>query len=102
MKHLTTGQIAKLIGCAPRTVVKWIDNGLLAGFRLPNGNGQPGERRVTRAAFDAFCREHELVVVAPYGGDEARGARSEEREDDPEPPPVAEAALDAAQFHRAA
>ncbi len=111
-RHLTTGQIARLLGCSPRTVVKWIDNQLLKGFRLPQGNGSPGERRVTRAAFDAFCREHELMIVLPHGMVEGRGeevpspqppAPSRDEDDDgPEPPPVAEAALDAEQFHRAA
>lgn len=65
-KLLTTGQMAKLIGCAPRTVAKWIDEGLLKGYRLPRKN-TPGDRRVSRAVFDQFCKDHDIVVVAPYG-----------------------------------
>jgi excisionase family DNA binding protein len=63
---LTTGQIAKLVGCSPRTVAKWIDGGLLPGHRLPSTCTRR-ERRVSRAAFDQFCKHHELVIVAPHG-----------------------------------
>lgn len=34
-KPLTTGVIARLTGVAPRTVSKWIDGGLLVGYRIP-------------------------------------------------------------------
>lgn len=53
---LTTGIIAKLCGVAPRTATKWIDSGLLKGFRIPGSQ----DRRVTRAVFEKFAIEHDL------------------------------------------
>lgn len=50
----TTGQIAKLLKVSVRVVGKWIDGGVLAGYRLPNplalgDKGMKGaERRVRR------------------------------------------------------
>lgn len=53
---LTTGQIAKQCSVAPRTVAKWIDSGLLKGFRVPGSK----DRRVLRSVFEAFATEHNL------------------------------------------
>lgn len=50
----TTGEIAVLFGVAAGTVSKWIDRGLLKGFRIPGSM----HRRVTYAALEAFAREH--------------------------------------------
>lgn len=50
----TTGQIAKLCRVASRTVAKWIDNGLLAGWRIPGGV----DRRVSRSELIAFLARH--------------------------------------------
>ena len=49
----TTGQVAKMFGCAPRTVTKWIDSGKLHGYRLPGSN----DRRIPREYLVAFMRE---------------------------------------------
>lgn len=48
-KHLTTGQVARMCGVAPRTVSKWCDSGRLPCFRLPGS----GDRRISR---EALCR----------------------------------------------
>lgn len=40
-RKLTTGVIAKALGVAPRTVVKWIDGGRIKGHRLA---GSPDRR----------------------------------------------------------
>ncbi len=53
---LTTGIIAKVCGVAPRTATKWIDSGLLKGYRLPGSQ----DRRVSRAEFERFATEHNL------------------------------------------
>lgn len=55
---LTTGQIAALCGVAPRTVSKWIDTGLLKGFRLPGSL----DRRVMLADLEAFVEAHGMPV----------------------------------------
>ncbi len=67
MKNVfTTGDVAKLLGTTQRTVGKYCDAGELKCFRLPSigPKGQPGDRRITRAALDAFCRAHELTINA--------------------------------------
>lgn len=50
----TTGQIAKICGCAPRTVSKWIDRGKLNGFKLPMSD----DRRVGRGDLIRFLRDN--------------------------------------------
>ena len=52
----TTGMIAKLLGCVPPTVGKWIDQGLLKGHYLPIS----GDRRVMRSDLEAFLQENKM------------------------------------------
>ncbi len=52
-KVFSTGQIARLCKCAPRTVSKWIDAGRLPGYRIP---GSP-DRRVTRDDLLKFLQD---------------------------------------------
>jgi hypothetical protein len=62
---LTTGEIAKALNVAVRTVVHWIDNGQLKGVRIPSASITPkskGDRRVYRDDFEAFCREYGFRV----------------------------------------
>lgn len=54
----TTGQIARALRVAPRTVGHWIDDGHLKGYRLPGSK----DRRVTRAALEQFVRESGMPV----------------------------------------
>lgn len=54
----TTGMVAKLLNVAPRTVTKWIDRGILKGYKIPGGL----DRRVTRKELERFCRDHNLPV----------------------------------------
>lgn len=55
----TTGEIAKICGVAPRTASKWIDSGLLPGWRIPGGNA----RRVSRAALNAFLEHYQIPAL---------------------------------------
>lgn len=57
-KVLTTGQIAKLLHTAPRTVSIWIDKGLLKGYRLPGSL----DRRVPRENLLKFLRERNIPI----------------------------------------
>lgn len=57
VKVYTTGQIAKMLCVAPRTVSKWIDNGDLKGFKIPKTD----HRRVKHEDLKEFCQKHNLV-----------------------------------------
>lgn len=56
---LTTGQVARLAGVAPRTVVLWCDKSSLRSYRLPRGR----DRRVRREDLELFAREHGLWAL---------------------------------------
>lgn len=55
---LTTGQVARLCGVAPRTASQWVDSGMLPGWRLPGSK----DRRVARAALVRFLRDNGVPV----------------------------------------
>lgn len=55
---LTVGEVIHLTRCSRSTVHRWIDTGLLRGYRIPGSK----HRRVLRSEFVAFCREYELPV----------------------------------------
>lgn len=50
---LSPGRIAKICNVAPRTVCKWIDRGILKGYRMPGGL----HRRVTLEDFEIFLNK---------------------------------------------
>jgi two-component system, OmpR family, response regulator RpaA len=62
---LTTGQAAAVCGVAPRTVSKWLDAGVLAGYKIPTcgGGGRRGQagRRVARGELARFLTEHGMA-----------------------------------------
>lgn len=60
----TTGQVASLIGVAPRTVSKWFDSGRLRGFRIPGSQ----DRRIPREHLVRFLKEHGMPLGALDGG----------------------------------
>ncbi len=57
---LTTGQAARLCNVAPQTVSKWLDTGLLDGYRIPGGK----HRRIPIRSLDQFMRQHGLPLAA--------------------------------------
>ena len=57
-KALTTGQVAKRLSVAPRTVSKLIDSGQLKGWRIPGSK----DRRVDVADLRHFCIENDIPV----------------------------------------
>jgi hypothetical protein len=69
---LTTGDIARMFRVAPRTAGKWIDSGMLRGYRIPAANGRPGDRRVRREDAIAFANEHGIPIEAMAEGRESR------------------------------
>jgi excisionase family DNA binding protein len=54
----TTGEVAQLCNAATRTVGKWIDTGLLVGYRIPGSK----DRRVPRENLIAFMRQHGMPL----------------------------------------
>lgn len=58
---LSSGEIAKILGCAARTVVKWIDRGEMTGaYRLPGSR----DRRVPVMNVLAFMRKNGMPTGA--------------------------------------
>ena len=50
----TTGKISRLCGVSARSAAKWIDSGILQGFRIPGGQ----DRRVTTEVLLRFLETH--------------------------------------------
>jgi excisionase family DNA binding protein len=55
---LTTGEVARLCGVAPRTVSKWFDAGQLRGFKIPGSR----DRRIPRECLVRFMRAHGIPL----------------------------------------
>jgi two-component system response regulator RpaA len=53
---LTVGQVCRFTGFSPRTVAKFVDTGLLKGFRVPGSQ----DRRIPRASFLAFLTANQI------------------------------------------
>ncbi len=58
---LTTTQVARICGVGNKSVIDWIDGGMMAGYRLPGST----HRRVPREAVVEFLNEHNLPVLVP-------------------------------------
>ncbi len=48
---LTTGQVSRVLGIAPRTASALFDNGLLKGFRMDTRREKEGDRRILRSSL---------------------------------------------------
>lgn len=55
---LTTGQVAGYCGVNFRTVLRWIERGLLRSYQLPGR----GDNRIRVEDFLAFLQEHEMPI----------------------------------------
>ena len=55
---LTTGDVARICGVAPRTVSKWFDTGKLRGFKIPGSR----DRRIPRESLVRFMRAHGIPL----------------------------------------
>lgn len=60
VKTLTTGQAAKFLQVAPRTVMKWVDHGKLKAEREPGTNN----RLIAPADLVEFMRLYDLETPA--------------------------------------
>jgi len=59
-KILTTGDVAEICNVASRTVHKWFDSGLLAGYRIPGSR----DRRITIGELKRFMQEHNMPMTS--------------------------------------
>jgi len=57
-KVLSSGEVAKVCHVAPRTAQKWIDAGLLKGYRIPGSR----DRRVPVEEMIRFMKHHGMPV----------------------------------------
>jgi excisionase family DNA binding protein len=55
-RDYTTGEIARALQVAPRTVAHWIDDGLLQGYQLPGSR----HRRVQGEQLAKFVKDNHL------------------------------------------
>ena len=66
-RDFTTGEVAKMLQLVPRTVTKYVDNGMLQGYHLPStikGSEGKGHRRIPMQAIKNFVKEHNLPMPA--------------------------------------
>ncbi|MFC1928040.1 helix-turn-helix domain-containing protein [Chloroflexota bacterium] len=56
-EYVTTGTVAKHCGVSKVTVLRWIDKGYLAAFRLPYGH-----YRINRDDFGKFLVRHGIPI----------------------------------------
>ena len=56
-EFLTTGAVARYCGVSKVTVLRWIEKGNLAAFRLPGG-----QNRIHRDDFYAFADRHSIPI----------------------------------------
>lgn len=54
----TTGEVARRCHVSSRTAAKWIDKGLLKGWRIPGGK----DRRVSMSELVRFLEEHGMPL----------------------------------------
>lgn len=61
-RTLTTGDIAKYCGVNFRTVIRWVERGLLKSYRLPGR----GDNRITVQDFVAFLKKSNMPVPEEF------------------------------------
>lgn len=55
---LTTGDVRRLLGVSYSLAIRWVDSGLLPGFKVPGSR----HRRVLVCEFVKFCQRHDLPI----------------------------------------
>ena len=55
---LTTGDVARICNVSGRIAVKWVDEGLLKGYRIPFSR----DRRIPVSELDIFLRTHGMPI----------------------------------------
>ena len=70
-RPLGTQAVSRIAKVAPRTVARWIDNGLLPGWSVPGGSNH---RRVMPRDLIRFLREARMPVPPDLAAVEADSA----------------------------
>lgn len=63
-RHYTAGQVAQMIGVAPRTVSKWCDSKKINSFRLPGSEA----RRILQKEIVRFLRDNDMPMPQELWG----------------------------------
>jgi len=58
MELLTLEQTAKYFGVHPRTIVRWLKNGSLKGYKL--GEGKTALLRIPKSEVKKFLEKHKI------------------------------------------
>lgn len=58
VKYYTTGQVADMCGVNFRTVIRWLEKGLIPSFRLPGR----GDHRISHGAMIEFMQQHNMPL----------------------------------------
>jgi excisionase family DNA binding protein len=56
-EFFTTGAVARRCGVSKVTVLRWIEKGNMAAFKLPGG-----QNRIPRSDFFAFASKHGIPI----------------------------------------
>jgi len=59
-KVYTTGEVADIVGVNFRTVSRWIDKGIMKGYKIPGR----GDHRVTESGLLYFLQENDIPIPA--------------------------------------
>lgn len=58
MEFLTLEEVAKELKVHPRTVMRWLKNGSLKGYKL--GDGKTAPLRISKSEFKKFLDKHKI------------------------------------------
>ncbi len=58
MEFLTHNEVAKELRVHPRTVMRWLKNGTLKGYKL--GDGKTALLRIPKVEFKKFLEKHKI------------------------------------------
>lgn len=59
MDFLTLEEVAKSLRVHPRTIMRWLQNGTLKGYKL--GNGKTSLLRIPKSEIKKFLEKHKIT-----------------------------------------
>jgi len=59
MKFFTLEEVAKELRVNPRTIMRWLKNGQLKGYKL--GNSKTSLLRISKAEVNKFLEKHKII-----------------------------------------
>jgi hypothetical protein len=85
-KLFTTGEIAAMVDTTPKTVARWIDEGLLKGTFLPGMTERRCFRDDIRAFFEKMGWDYAIRALDEWDDRDAEGPSPAPRPKGPPPP----------------